>query len=95
MAMREIRTIPDPVLRTPCDEITTIERLEKDLRPLWPAEVAAGKVAACVDEMVASGLLMREDSSVLMLPVARHTRSTADLRAYVLGDGVVQGVAAE
>lgn len=78
-----------------CDEITTIERLEKDLRPLWPAEVAAGKVAACVDEMVASGLLMREDSSVLMLPVARHTRSTADLRAYVLGDGVVQGVAAE
>ena len=25
MAMREIRTIPDPVLRTPCDEITTID----------------------------------------------------------------------
>ncbi|MBM7480909.1 peptide deformylase [Oerskovia jenensis] len=25
MAMREIRVIPDPVLRTPCDEITTID----------------------------------------------------------------------
>ncbi|WP_354507182.1 peptide deformylase [Oerskovia enterophila] len=25
MAMREIRVIPDPVLRTPCDEITTVD----------------------------------------------------------------------
>jgi peptide deformylase len=25
MAMREIRVLPDPVLRTPCDEITTID----------------------------------------------------------------------
>jgi peptide deformylase len=25
MAMREIRVIPDPVLRTPCEEITTID----------------------------------------------------------------------
>ncbi|BDZ43253.1 peptide deformylase [Paraoerskovia sediminicola] len=25
MAMREIRTIPDPVLRTPCDEITKVD----------------------------------------------------------------------
>ncbi|GII98112.1 peptide deformylase [Sediminihabitans luteus] len=25
MAMREIRTIPDPVLRTPCEEITVID----------------------------------------------------------------------
>ncbi|SKC68766.1 peptide deformylase [Krasilnikoviella flava] len=25
MAMREIRVLPDPVLRTPCDEITTVD----------------------------------------------------------------------
>ena len=25
MAMREIRILPDPVLRTPCDPITTID----------------------------------------------------------------------
>ena len=35
MAIREIRVIPDPILRTPCDEITTItpaiRRLVQDL----------------------------------------------------------------
>ena len=35
MAIREIRVIPDPILRTPCDEITTItpaiRRLVRDL----------------------------------------------------------------
>ncbi|MBT1177983.1 peptide deformylase [Bifidobacterium callimiconis] len=35
MAIRQIRVVPDPVLRTPCDEITTItpaiERLVTDL----------------------------------------------------------------
>lgn len=31
MAMREIRILPDPVLRTPCDEITTIDDTVKSL----------------------------------------------------------------
>lgn len=31
MAMREIRVVPDPVLRTPCEEITTIDERVRGL----------------------------------------------------------------
>lgn len=31
MAMREIRVLPDPVLRTPCEEITTIDERVRSL----------------------------------------------------------------
>ncbi|MGJ4948215.1 RiPP maturation radical SAM C-methyltransferase [Bradyrhizobium sp. HKCCYLS20291] len=78
-----------------CDEIMTIERLEHDLAPLYPNEVASGAVKACVAEMVSSGLLMQEENSVLMLPIARHTRLVDELRAFVLGDSAPAQAAAE
>lgn len=49
MAMREIRVLPDPVLRTPCDEITTIDDrvrgLVEDLVETVDAEGRAGLAA--------------------------------------------------
>jgi peptide deformylase len=49
MAMREIRVIPDPVLRTACDEITTIDdrvrSLVADLLETVDAEGRAGLAA--------------------------------------------------
>ncbi|WP_265522033.1 peptide deformylase [Oerskovia flava] len=49
MAMREIRTVPDPVLRTACDEITTIDdrvrSLVADLVETVDAEGRAGLAA--------------------------------------------------
>ncbi|PZR53896.1 peptide deformylase [Xylanimonas oleitrophica] len=49
MAMREIRVIPDPVLRTVCDEITTIDdgvrNLVADLVETVDAEGRAGLAA--------------------------------------------------
>jgi ribosomal peptide maturation radical SAM protein 1 len=78
-----------------CDEITTVDRLERDLRYLYPREVASGEVAACVRQMLDSGLLMQEDNTVLMLPIARHPRPVQDLRDYVLDTTAAQGIAAE
>jgi hypothetical protein len=78
-----------------CDEITTVDRIERDLRPLYPRETAAGEVAASVQQLLSAGLLMSEDNTILMLPIGRHTRSTAALRDYVLGDAPVQDIAAE
>ncbi len=49
MAMREIRVLPDPVLRTPCDEITTIDdrvrSLVDDLVETVDADGRAGLAA--------------------------------------------------
>jgi peptide deformylase len=49
MAMRDIRVLPDPVLRTPCDEITTIDDrvrgLVEDLVETVDAEGRAGLAA--------------------------------------------------
>jgi peptide deformylase len=49
MAMRDIRTIGDPVLRTPCDEITTIDErvrsLVEDLLETVDTEGRAGLAA--------------------------------------------------
>lgn len=49
MAMRDIRVLPDPVLRTPCDEITTIDErvrgLVEDLVETVDAEGRAGLAA--------------------------------------------------
>jgi len=49
MAMREIRVLPDPVLRTPCDEITTVDdrvrSLVEDLVETVDAEGRAGLAA--------------------------------------------------
>lgn len=49
MAMREIRVLPDPVLRTPCDEITTIDDrvrgLVEDLVETVDADGRAGLAA--------------------------------------------------
>ena len=49
MAMREIRTVGDPVLRTPCDPITTIDdrvrSLVDDLLETVDADGRAGLAA--------------------------------------------------
>ncbi|GAB3100445.1 peptide deformylase [Isoptericola nanjingensis] len=49
MAMREIRVLPDPVLRTPCDEITTVDdrvrSLVEDLVETVDADGRAGLAA--------------------------------------------------
>ena len=49
MAMREIRVLPDPVLRTPCDEITTVDdsvrSLVDDLVETVDADGRAGLAA--------------------------------------------------
>ncbi|MGF0117206.1 peptide deformylase [Promicromonospora sp. Marseille-Q5078] len=49
MAMRDIRVLPDPVLRTPCDEITTVDdrvrSLVEDLVETVDAEGRAGLAA--------------------------------------------------
>jgi peptide deformylase len=49
MAMREIRVLPDPVLRTPCDEITTVDdrvrALVDDLVDTVDADGRAGLAA--------------------------------------------------
>jgi peptide deformylase len=49
MAMREIRVLPDPVLRTPCEEITTIDDrvrgLVEDLVETVDADGRAGLAA--------------------------------------------------
>ncbi|WP_402469395.1 peptide deformylase [Isoptericola aurantiacus] len=49
MAMREIRVVPDPVLRTACDEITTVDdrvrSLVEDLLDTVDAEGRAGLAA--------------------------------------------------
>ncbi|WP_041294839.1 peptide deformylase [Isoptericola variabilis] len=49
MAMREIRVLPDPVLRTPCEEITTIDDrvrgLVEDLVDTVDADGRAGLAA--------------------------------------------------
>jgi ribosomal peptide maturation radical SAM protein 1 len=78
-----------------CDEIQTLERLERDLAPLYPEEVARGDVGKYVDEMISSGLLMRENKMLLMLPIGRRTRSTQELRDYVLGETMAKTMAAE
>ena len=39
MAMREIRTVGDPVLRTPCDPITTIDARVRGVLAAFPFEV--------------------------------------------------------
>lgn len=74
-----------------CDEMQTIKKLERDLKPLYPEEVENGDVKQIVSEMVASQLFMQEGSSVLALPTARKTRSIEETRAYVLGDDEVTG----
>lgn len=78
-----------------CDDIQSIERIEKDLAPLYPQEVAAGQVREIVEEFVETGLFMREDNMILMLPIGRKTRSIQELRDYVLGDQLAPDIAAE
>lgn len=78
-----------------CDEIQTLERLERDLSPIWPEEVARGAVEGCVSEMIDAGLLMQENGTLLMLPIGKQTRSIEELRDYVLGEAVPATVAAE
>lgn len=80
----ELADLPQDIFLL-CDEIQTIDRLERDLGTLYPAEVAAGTVQRTVDELVAGGLLMREGTQVLTLPIGRQPRTVQELRSYVLG----------
>ncbi len=68
-----------------CDEIQSAEKLEAALQPLYPEEVASGRVREIVEELIEQDVLYREGGALLALPIGYSPRNTEALRAYVLG----------
>ena len=78
MAMREIRTVGDPVLRTPCDPITTIDDrvrgLVDDLLETVDTEGRAG-LAAEPDRRQPAGVLLEHRRRGRLRPQPRDRRA--------------------
>lgn len=68
-----------------CDEVQSIEMLERALAPRDPQAVASGRVREIVAELVAQDVLYAEDKALIALPTARRPRTTEEIRRYVLG----------
>lgn len=78
-----------------CDEIQSVEMLERALTPIYPEAVARGEIGRVVDELIAQDILYAEEKAVIALPVGVKPRTTQELRAYVLGGTEVVLEAAE
>ena len=68
-----------------CDEVRSRRSLAEDLGPLHPVEVGEGGIDRAVAELLAADVLMAEGEQLLTLPIGARSRTTEELRAYVLG----------
>jgi ribosomal peptide maturation radical SAM protein 1 len=68
-----------------CDAVQSLDRLRDDLRPLYPNAVADGTLELVIDDLLESGVLMREANLYLTLPIGKKPRTTDELRRRVLG----------
>jgi len=68
-----------------CDAVQGCKTLYEDIARIHPKAVEDGRLDAIIEELVAADILLREGNFLLTLPIGKKSRSTEDLRAYVLG----------
>jgi ribosomal peptide maturation radical SAM protein 1 len=71
-----------------CDEVQSRRKLAEALAPIYTREIEDGILDKVVDELLKADVLMEEGPYLLTLPIAKKTRTTEELRGYVLGAAV-------